>query len=92
MTGKTFTIALALLVGSTSIVLAQSQRNYGPNGPSRYGWYGGVFTGTVASMCPPDGPGYAPQWEQWEPRPQPGPRQWQGQPQWQPRQQWQRWD
>ena len=29
MTGKTITLALALLVGATAIAAAQSQRNYG---------------------------------------------------------------
>jgi hypothetical protein len=85
MTGKPFMIALALLLGATSIALAQSQRNYGPNGPSQYGCYGEAFTGTVASRCPGT-PGGQP-WPRWEQR-----QQGQSQPQWQPRQQWQRWD
>ena len=34
MTGKTITIALAFLAGATSTALPQSQRNFGPNGPS----------------------------------------------------------
>jgi len=40
MTGKTITIALAFLAGATSTALPQSQRNFGPNGPSSYGCYG----------------------------------------------------
>jgi len=52
MTGKTITLALALLVGATEIAAAQSQRNYGANGPSNYGCYGSFNTGTVASTCP----------------------------------------
>ena len=52
MTGKTITLALALLVGATAIAAAQSQRNYGANGPSNYGCYGSFNTGTVASTCP----------------------------------------
>ena len=52
MTGKTITLALALLVGATAIAAAQSQRNYGPNGPSSYGCYGSSSTGTAASSCP----------------------------------------
>jgi len=57
MTGKTITIALALLAGATSTALAQSQRNFGPNGPSSYGCYGQAYTGTAASNCPGTGPG-----------------------------------
>ena len=40
MTGKTLTIALAMLIGASATAFAQSQRNYGPNGPSAYGCYG----------------------------------------------------
>jgi hypothetical protein len=86
MTGKIITIAFALLVGTTATAAAQSQRNYGPNGPSAYGCYGQAFTGTVASRCPGT-PGGQPtaQWDQRQGR-------WQQvspQPQWQ--QPWQRW-
>lgn len=52
MTGKTILITLALLLGATAIAAAQSQRNYGANGPSSYGCYGSFSTGTVASSCP----------------------------------------
>ncbi|HTH35928.1 MAG TPA: hypothetical protein VL976_16270 [Xanthobacteraceae bacterium] len=57
MTGKTITIALAFLAGATSTALPQSQRNFGPNGPSSYGCYGEAYTGTAASNCPGAGPG-----------------------------------
>jgi hypothetical protein len=52
MTGKTIMLAFALFVGTTAIAAAQSQRNYGANGPSSYGCYGSFYTGTVASSCP----------------------------------------
>jgi hypothetical protein len=83
MTGKTITIALALLVGATATAPAQSQRNYGPSGPSAYGCYGQAFTGTVASRCPGT-PGGQP----WPRSQQPPQGQWQ-----QPwaQQPWQRW-
>jgi hypothetical protein len=55
MTGKTIIVALALLLSATSITLAQSQRNYGANGPSRYNCYGEPYSGTVASRCPGQG-------------------------------------
>lgn len=51
MTAK-LVVALALLLGATSITFAQSQRNFGPNGPSRFNCYGEPFSGTVASHCP----------------------------------------
>ena len=88
MTGKTITVALALVFGTTSSALAQSQRNYGPDGPSAYGCFGQAYTGTVASRCP--GTPGGPQWgsQQWQPQPT-----WQSQQQWQqqPWQQRQRW-
>jgi hypothetical protein len=85
MIGKTIIVVLALLVGATATTLAQSQRNYGPNGPGDSGCYGSFSTGTVASRCPGT-PGGRPlaQWDQRQGRwVQPSP-----QPQWQP---WQRW-
>jgi hypothetical protein len=51
-------VALALLVGATSIASAQSQRNFGPNGPSRFNCYGEPYSGTVASHCPGERGGY----------------------------------
>jgi hypothetical protein len=82
MTGKTILIALALLLGATAFAAAQSQRNYGANGPSSYGCYGSFSTGTAASRCPgtPEGgPG-----SQYRPYPQNPP--YPQRPQWQ----WQR--
>ena len=88
MTGKTITIALALLAGATSTALAQSQRNFGPNGPSSYGCYGQAYTGTAASDCPGTGPG--PSSSQYLPYPQyPGQYQQSLYPQ-RPQWQWQR--
>jgi hypothetical protein len=57
MTAKRLIVALALLLSATSITLAQSQRNYGPNGPSRYNCFGEPYSGTVASRCPGGGGG-----------------------------------
>jgi hypothetical protein len=58
MTAKRLIVALALLLSATSITLAQSQRNYGPNGPSKFNCFGEPYSGTVASRCPGDGGGY----------------------------------
>jgi hypothetical protein len=55
MTAKRLIVALALLLSATSITLAQSQRNYGPNGPSRSDCYGEPYSGAVASRCPGGG-------------------------------------
>jgi hypothetical protein len=44
-------LALALLLGATSVALAQSQPNYGPNGPARADCYGSPYSGTVAARC-----------------------------------------
>ncbi len=54
MTAK-LVVALALLLGATSITWAQSQRNFGPNGPSRSDCYGEPYSGSVASRCPGEG-------------------------------------
>jgi hypothetical protein len=54
MTAK-LVVALVLLLGATSISLAQSQRNFGPNGPSRFNCYGEPYSGTIASRCPGEG-------------------------------------
>ncbi len=81
MTGKTILIALALLLGATAIAAAQSQRNYGANGPSSYGCYGSFSTGTVASRCPgtPEG-GPGSQYQPYSQNPQyPQRPQWQWQ-------------
>jgi hypothetical protein len=86
MTGKTITLAFALLVGATAVAAAQSQRNYGANGPGSYGCYGSFSTGTVASSCP--GTPEAGPWAQhYQPYPQQPPySQYPQRPQWQ----WQR--
>ena len=89
MTGKTMMIAFALLAGATSTALAQSQRNFGPNGPSSYGCYGEAYTGTAASNCPGTGPGPSSQYQPYPQYPgqyQPYPPQYPQRPQWQ----WQR--
>jgi hypothetical protein len=49
---KKLALALALLLSATSVTLAQSQRNYGPNGPSKGNCYGSPYSGTIASRCP----------------------------------------
>jgi len=88
MSGKTITVALALLAGASSAALAQSQRNFGSNGPSSYGCYGEAYTGTAASNCPGTGPG--PSSSQYLPYPQyPGQYQQYPQPQYPQRPQWQ---
>ena len=82
MTGKTIALALALLVGATAIAAAQSQRNYGANGPSSYGCYGSFSTGTVASRCPgtPEGGPWAQHYQPYAQQPPyPQRRQWQWQ-------------
>jgi hypothetical protein len=52
MNVKKALIALVLLLTATSVTLAQSQRNYGPNGPSRSNCFGGPYSGAIASRCP----------------------------------------
>ena len=62
MTAKKIVVALALLLSATSLTWAQSQRNFGPNGPSRSDCYGGPYSGgSVAARCPGEG-GYARHW------------------------------
>jgi len=58
MTATKVIVALALLVGATSIASAQAQRNFGPNGPSRSDCYGEPYSGAVASHCPGERGGY----------------------------------
>ena len=48
---KKFALALALLLSATSITLAQSQRNYGPNGPAKGDCFGAPYSGTIAARC-----------------------------------------
>jgi hypothetical protein len=59
MSATKIIVALALLIGTTSIAAAQSQRNFGPNGPSRSDCYGEPYSGAVASHCPGQGGYYA---------------------------------
>jgi|HubBroStandDraft_6_1064221.scaffolds.fasta_scaffold3728632_1 hypothetical protein len=88
MTGKTITLAFALLVGATATAAAQSQRNYGANGPGSYGCYGSFSTGTAASSCPGTPEGGPWSQSQYRPYPQnpPYPQQYPQGSQWQ----WQR--
>jgi hypothetical protein len=51
MTATKLIVALTLLLSATSIGLAQSQRNSGPDGPSRFNCYGAPFSGSAASSC-----------------------------------------
>jgi hypothetical protein len=51
MTAAKIVMALALLVSATSIGLAQSQRNYGPNGPSKADCYGEPYSGAAGAKC-----------------------------------------
>jgi hypothetical protein len=64
MTAKKIVVAVALLLSATSITWAQSQRNFGPNGPSRSNCYGEPYSGAAASRCPGQG-GY---WHSWHHR------------------------
>jgi hypothetical protein len=66
MTATKLIVALALLLSATSISLAQSQRNFGPNGPSRFDCFGEPYSGSVASHCPGEGGyGYWHHWRHW---------------------------
>jgi hypothetical protein len=49
MTSKTLIVAVALLLSATSAVLAQSQRNYGPNGPATGNSFGEPYSGTAGA-------------------------------------------
>ena len=44
-------IAGLLLIGATTAAVAQSQPNFGPNGPSRSDCFGEPYSGAVASRC-----------------------------------------
>jgi hypothetical protein len=48
---KTLIAAALLLIGATSMALAQSQPNFGPNGPSRSDCFGEPYSGAAASRC-----------------------------------------
>jgi hypothetical protein len=64
MTAKKIVVAVALLLSATSLTWAQSQRNFGPNGPSRSDCYGEPYSGSAGSRCPGEG-GY---WRSWHHR------------------------
>lgn len=49
MTMKKLIIALAVVLGATSMSFAQSQRNYGPNGPATGDSFGEPYSGTAAA-------------------------------------------
>jgi hypothetical protein len=42
-------LALAILFSTTAISFAQSQRNYGPNGPATGDTFGEPYSGTAAA-------------------------------------------
>jgi hypothetical protein len=44
-------IAAALLLSATSLGWAQSQPNYGPNGPARGDCFGSPYSGSIAARC-----------------------------------------
>jgi hypothetical protein len=50
MFGRTLLLALALLLSATAISFAQSQRNYGPNGPATGDTFGEPYSGTAAAQ------------------------------------------
>jgi len=49
MTAKKLIVAVALLVSATTATLAQSQRNYGPNGPGGSDTFGEPYSGSAAA-------------------------------------------
>lgn len=51
MTAAKIIVALALLLGATSMTFAQSQPNYGPNGPAKADCFGSPFSGTAGARC-----------------------------------------
>jgi hypothetical protein len=55
---KKLVVTLVLLLSATSLTLAQSQRNYGPNGPPKSNCFGAPYSGTIASRCPSGHRGY----------------------------------
>jgi len=46
-------MALALVLGATSPGWAQSQPNYGPDGPAKGDCFGAPYSGTIAARCTP---------------------------------------
>lgn len=51
MSTKKLIVALALLLSATSATLAQSQPNYGPNGPAKGNCYGQPYSGAAGAKC-----------------------------------------
>ena len=51
MTMRKLTVAVALLLGATSIVLAQSQQNCAPGAPIHGDCYGQPYSGSAGSKC-----------------------------------------
>jgi hypothetical protein len=51
MAAKKLIVALTLLLSATTITLAQSQRNYGPNGPAKGDCYGAPYSGAAGAKC-----------------------------------------
>jgi hypothetical protein len=51
MTAKKIIVALALIVSTTAMALAQSQRNCGPSGPAQGNCFGQPYSGTIAARC-----------------------------------------
>jgi hypothetical protein len=49
LTVKKLIVAMALCLSTTSAGLAQSQRNYGPNGPATGDTFGEPYSGTAAA-------------------------------------------
>jgi hypothetical protein len=58
MTAKTLVAVVSLLLSATTIVLAQSQPNYGPNGPGKGNCYGAPYSGAAGAKCTVRGGGY----------------------------------
>ncbi|HUC50950.1 MAG TPA: hypothetical protein VMA30_16350 [Xanthobacteraceae bacterium] len=49
MFGGRFILVLAILLSATTISFAQSQRNYGPNGPATGDSFGEPYSGSAAA-------------------------------------------
>jgi len=49
MSSRIVALALALLLGSAAVAFAQSQRNYGPNGPATGDTFGEPYSGSAAA-------------------------------------------
>ncbi len=46
-------VALVLVLGAPSATLAQSQPNYGANGPSKSDCFGQPYSGSTGARCAP---------------------------------------